>query len=831
MTYDGRGRMTSRTDPDLGSLQYNYDGLDELVQQTDAKLNTVKFEYDVLGRVTKRTESDLISQWTYDTAANGIGKPAQLTASNGFQRTYQYDGYGRPTSLTNLIGSSFTTSVAYDSAGRLASLTYPTGVSLGYGYQNGYLTEVRRTDAGNQLLWQLQSLDASGRVRQARLGNGMVVSRSYDAVSDRLGAIVSGLNGGNEVQNESYGFDDSGNLSWRKDGNRSLIETFGYDELDRLTSAQVMGAVNKTYSFAYDDIGNLTSKTDIGNYSYPTAGSRYPHAPTSIGSMSGSFSYDANGNLLSGAGRTYTWTSYNMPLHVTRGTNASDFWYDGEHNRVKQVASDGTTTIYLNPRIDLGAHFEQVSNGGQTFNRHTIYAGSEVVGQIVTGSQNATRYFHHDYLGSVVAVSDASGSVVERYSYDSWGKRRNLDGSDDVAGGLKSTAVDRGYTEHEELDNLGLVHMNARLYDPAVGQFVSADTMVPHPDSTQGFNRYAYVNNNPLVFTDPSGHEDRYDLTYWRDGPSHGIAYNTGPNGSGVYQIVCTNCLRGSDLGGLYSSPGTGGGSLQSWLDQGHGYGYSQIGFNTGSNLSIVRNGGFTGGVSTIIYTNTTPVAQSSTGGSTGSSAPPPRQFAPVEGAYKPGSIQLTAVAGSIAKNLLPGVDFAHNGWLAAKEGDYAMAGVYGIGAISDVFLFAVTGGQEKLVESALKEAVEYTVEHGANYIAKEAGEHAATNLAAKEGVVYLRKDIITGGEYVGQAESEARYLVRQSEHARANPNADFEFHILERARAGKDLNVAEESWIRAGGGPKSAGGRLENGRWQMNEADYRAAGGKVDRP
>jgi RHS repeat-associated protein len=109
---------------------------------------------------------------------------------------------------------------------------------------------------------------------------------------------------------------------------------------------------------------------------------------------------------------------------------------------------------------------------------------------------------------------------------------------------------------------------------------------------------------------------------------------------------------------------------------------------------------------------------------------------------------------------------------------------------------------------------------------AVEAGAAAEAEL----GVIYLRTDLVTGEEYVGQAETIARYKARQLEEAAEFPNADFHFDVLDRAKAGKDLNVAEESWIRAGGGPKKYGGRLANKRWQMNEKAYREAGGKVDR-
>jgi RHS repeat-associated protein len=95
--------------------------------------------------------------------------------------------------------------------------------------------------------------------------------------------------------------------------------------------------------------------------------------------------------------------------------------------------------------------------------------------------------------------------VLERLSYDAWGKRRNADGTDDPAGSIASQ-TNRGFTGHEELDSVGLVHMNGRVYDPLLARFGTPDPITESPFSTQGWNRYSYVGNSPLNFTDPSGY-------------------------------------------------------------------------------------------------------------------------------------------------------------------------------------------------------------------------------------------------------------------------------------------------------------------------------------
>ena len=118
---------------------------------------------------------------------------------------------------------------------------------------------------------------------------------------------------------------------------------------------------------------------------------------------------------------------------------------------------------------------------------------------------DTTRYLHRDHLGSIVAITDEAGALAERLSYDAHGKRRLADWLPSPIP-LAAQSTPRGFTGHEHLDGVGLIHMNGRVYDPIIGRFLSADPFIQFPKSTQGLNRYTYVNNNPLSFTDPSGY-------------------------------------------------------------------------------------------------------------------------------------------------------------------------------------------------------------------------------------------------------------------------------------------------------------------------------------
>jgi RHS repeat-associated protein len=220
------------------------------------------------------------------------------------------------------------------------------------------------------------------------------------------------------------------------------------------------------------------------------------------GTITTSFSYDANGNQTSGLGRTTTWTSYNKPASITQGASTISFLDDPDHQRFQQITPQGTT-LYFD---SFGAHAEYLPGSGQ-WNEY-LRVGNVLVGVrfLALATETVTlRYFHTDHLGSIAVITDGSGAVAERLSYDAWGKRRFSNGADDPSGSITS-ATTRGFTGEEELSVNGLVHLNGRVYDSLLGRMMSADPTVPDPYNPQAWNRYSYVGNDPLTFTDPTGY-------------------------------------------------------------------------------------------------------------------------------------------------------------------------------------------------------------------------------------------------------------------------------------------------------------------------------------
>jgi RHS repeat-associated protein len=518
-TYDLRGRKIASSDPDLGTWSYSYNTLGQLVSQTDAKTQTTQFTYDLLGRLTQRIEADMTASWTYDTAQYGIGKLASASATGsaagatGFQRTMTYDSLGRPSNVhTNVDGYAFQMGATYDGNGRLSTVQYPTGFVAKYSYTSlGYVQQLTDVN-GTQVFWTANARDAELHLTRDTAGNGIVTARGFDAPTGRLTSIVAGS--GNGVVNFSYAYDALGNPLSRADGNTGVTEAFTYDSLNRLTSSSVnLSPTPLVKNFTYDSIGNLLTKTDVGSYSYPAPGQPRPHAVLSVSgdTVSATFSYDANGNQTgtTGIGRTVAYNASNKPTSITQGALTLNFADDVDHQRHKQTVMQGssvTTTYYLDA---FGVHNEGTvfSSGGCQTNDYLMVGGSMVgvrVGHC--GGNTSFRYFHQDHLGSIAVITDESGALAEaRDAYDAWGKRRFPNGTDDPTGSITSL-ISRGFTGQEMLASVGLVHLNGRVYDPYIGRMTSADPMVPDPLNGQTWNRYSYVGNNPLAFTDPTGY-------------------------------------------------------------------------------------------------------------------------------------------------------------------------------------------------------------------------------------------------------------------------------------------------------------------------------------
>lgn len=522
-SYNIRGFKTGSADADTGSWTFTPDSLNELVSQLDANGQTISFGYDLLGRMISRVEPEQFpnpTQWVYGTsaAAYNIGRIVQVTkpGTPTYAENYTYDSVGRPNAVTYTEdGTNYTFTYAYNNQGTIDTLTYPVSTS---GYQfvlknvydaYGFLNQVKDNAAGT-VFWSLNSANDSSLPTLETLGNGAQVATSYTPWTNEMVTRTEGSGGSTtNLQNLTYNWDLAGNLHQRIDNRQSLTEQLGYDSMNRLLTSTLNGTNNLTMT--YDAAGNVNSKSDVSAsaYVYDTV---HKHAVKTAGSWS--MTYDANGNMITRAGGSITWKSYNLPATINYNSNSTNFQYDANHQRWKQVANYAGTTETTHY---IGGLLEVMTLGSNpTEYRHQIPAGSSIaVYTRRTDGSTGTYYATSDHLGSSDLVMDSAANVLTRESFTPFGARRGSSWTGVPTTGdytAFGSTTRKGFTGHEMLDSVSLVHMNGRVYDPYLGRFLSADTVIQSLGATESINPYAYAWNDPLKYVDPSGHSLLGDL-------------------------------------------------------------------------------------------------------------------------------------------------------------------------------------------------------------------------------------------------------------------------------------------------------------------------------
>ncbi|MFT0138711.1 RHS repeat-associated core domain-containing protein [Alcanivoracaceae bacterium MT1] len=558
-TYDALGRKVGSQDPNIGQWQYAYDDFDQIVLQQNGSGARTCSAYDELGRLISRTDDYRPSltwaqasqaalngcagqaathSWSYDAPAKGVGRLALVTANNGYREEPFYDGIGRVVQVdTRFDGRQFTSSSQFDNdTGRLVQETLPhriNGPSLSVEYRynaQGELYEIGKPGE-EDYYWRANAKTVRGQIKDVYQGNGIIRKLyDHDSASGFLTQIRSKMTFDTAwgIQNEFYDFDAKGLMRKRTQqavGNLEQVEeTFAYDVVDRLVQATVANMTTPGNSFEqsidYDVNGNILQRNDVGQYQYgescEVGGTQYtpgPHAVTSVtGTRNASYCYDSGGNMLAGGGKTISYTAFNKPDRIQGASATVDFVYGPDRAILKQVT---TTSEKTTSKISLGGYeYLDIQKSGQT----TIKERFRITGDVVVSFENGDatspneEHLFMDGMGSVVAVAHGLGGVTERYRYDPWGRpRKDVDWtaiSDAAWFGMERAekATSKGYTGHEMLDDVGIIHMGGRIYDPTIGRFLSADPVIKGLDQVESYNRYSYALNNPMSITDPSGY-------------------------------------------------------------------------------------------------------------------------------------------------------------------------------------------------------------------------------------------------------------------------------------------------------------------------------------
>ncbi len=318
--------------------------------------------------------------------------------------------------------------------------------------------------------------------------NGTHIPQSRDYATAGLLPSFQDFEGTNAISSISYGYNSGGNRTNRVEN--GIADTYTYDAIDQITG--VSYSTNRTVSYGYDSLGSRTNVTDNSVPTAYTANNLNQY--TAVGGAS--LAYDAKGNLTTGPGSaSYAYDGNNRLTSATVGTNSATFTHDARMRNVKRVVDGQTRYFYFD---DWSLVQERDGSGNVIQN----YVNGPRIDEIIRKTDSSgTVYYHADALGSVVALTDHIGDVVERYTYDVFGTPTVFDSSLTI---LTSSLQNNRFlfTGREWIGELGLYDYRNRIYSPTLGRFLQTD---PIRFSAGDANLYRYVLNGPGLWRDPLG--------------------------------------------------------------------------------------------------------------------------------------------------------------------------------------------------------------------------------------------------------------------------------------------------------------------------------------
>jgi RHS repeat-associated protein len=477
MTYDSMGRITQTTYPSGLTESYGYDAVNNLISRTDRNGHTTTFTYDQLHHLLQKTFPDSTSSvFTYD----NDGRLTQVADTSGAY-SFAYDNLGRLIQTASkyafMSNNSLTLAYTYDANSNRVSMTDPTGGVTTYSYDavNG-LTGL--TTPQNQQL--AMAYDVLGRLTTLARPNGINTNYSFDSLSRILS--VAHQKSGVTVDGSSYTYDLSGYQTSKTDQRSNLIASYSSDAVHRLTGVSEGSNVQESYT--YDAVGNRL--TSLGGFA-----STYNASNQLVSRQGVTYTYDNNGNPLTkvdASGTTaYVWDFENHLTSITfPGGGAVAFTYDPFGRRIQKTSPSGTTT-YVYDGLDI---LEELDGSGNILAYYTQGPATDTPLVMQRGGQ--TYYYEADGLGSVSSLSSDTGSLANTYSYDSFGNSTSSG---------QTVLNSYQYTAREFDTETGLYYNRARYYDPSLGRFINEDPV----HFRGGTNFYAYVDNDPVDGSDPSG--------------------------------------------------------------------------------------------------------------------------------------------------------------------------------------------------------------------------------------------------------------------------------------------------------------------------------------
>ena len=496
--YDIYGRLTKKSDPSYGIISYQYDDSGNLAKQTYANGKSIEYYYDTFNRLMEQSNDEFTATYSYDSKNRLIN----VVSDNGSSEAYAYDDYGNVVQLTEYAPTGKWLRQDFDyKNGELTSVAYTSNsgllAKLDYKYKDNLISEIKCNNitiskiTGEDAMFNQTSVESNGfTVLNGFTSTGYLSSKKF-----MIGGAASAY--------KSYRFNElTGNLESTLDNIHQNKTVFKYDNQNRLIQYG-------NNSIFYDEQGNILRKSDVGLYEYA---SDKPYAVIAIDSIVADIPTPC---------QSVAYTSFERPSSIIDDHYEAEILYNANHERVVMTKRRGND--YLR-RCYMGGCYEVDDDGDSSTER--LYLGGDYYDApvVLIRKDGADSLYNivRDHLGSIVSIRRSDGSIIEENNYDVWGRLL-----DPVTGKAYSTEeepdlfLSRGYAGHEHLAGAGLINMNARLYDPLLGRFLSPDPYIGDCESRQNFNRYSYANNNPLSYYDKSG-----ELPVWVIGAGVGAFLN-----------------------------------------------------------------------------------------------------------------------------------------------------------------------------------------------------------------------------------------------------------------------------------------------------------------
>ncbi|MHA3789599.1 RHS repeat-associated core domain-containing protein [Flavobacterium hauense] len=532
---DGFGRRKTLIDPSAGTYRYMYTNFGDLVSEEIEDKGITEYVLDNYGRITEKkikgygndiTDSKI--QYGYNNY-NLVNSVLLIDEANDYRisYSYEYDNFlrlkktreARTSSVNSKKFFDFQREYLYDGFSRADREKYyakdvRTGKLLEKWiktyYKNGSKHQLfdmlNSTTVGNTKLWQTNLTEPGGRVTTATLGNNVEILNAIG--NNGIPILTVHSKGANNVIFLHTIFSaTTGNLSSRKYmlGNTNWNENLSYDSFDRLTEFKN----NAGYQSQLYNANGTISKNNAGAYEYHAQGKPYTQTALS-GSDPATLNFYRNNR------QDIDYNVFNSPVSISQNeTERINFEYNAFNQRA--VMYYGNLEENKNDRImrkfyssDGSMEVRRRTVSGSNTNEFTFYIGGDGYTAPVVfrgdGSNKAYYYLHRDYQGSILAITNSTGNVIEQRLFDVWGNVIGYKGtSTTIPTSSTSLFLDRGYTGHEHLLGVDLINMNGRIYDPKLHRFLQPDDNIQDPTNPQNFNRFGYCLNNPTKYSDPTG--------------------------------------------------------------------------------------------------------------------------------------------------------------------------------------------------------------------------------------------------------------------------------------------------------------------------------------